>query len=126
VTVKNKIKDCGCEKDVFVCREHVHPTHTPTPWQLVTSGNGMGRILTDCDQECLGTGVTHEHSMQIAELGIKDAAFIVRAVNAHEEMLESLRECADILNGTQEAYDNEETKLALKDAYDAIAQAEGK
>lgn len=27
-TMKNKI-DCGCEKDVFACRAHAHPQHTP-------------------------------------------------------------------------------------------------
>lgn len=79
-------------------------THTPTPWTLDVRRNGVTYVLLDS----LGN--------EIAEILLRDdAKFIVRAVNAHEVMLEALKEARSVAQCSPEA-------LATINA--AIAQAE--
>ncbi len=81
--MKNKI-DCGCEKDVFACQTHVHPKHTPVPWRVAPDEPMIvetiaGKEIADC-------------SLRNASFpSVENAAFIVRAVNAHEELVKALQ-----------------------------------
>lgn len=99
--------------------------HTPTPWMLgkedsIQSANGDS-VLEYYDYEGLGF------------IDSKDAAFIVRAVNAHNELVESLKlswqqldlaaeELAD--RGAQQEAENC-TQRAME-ARAALAKAEGR
>lgn len=95
--MKNKI-DCGCEKDVFACRTHAH---TPTPWKAAIAPNvdkDRTYIMTESRKRIalmIRNGTQQEpipHSEADA-----NAAFIVRAVNCHEELLELAKWVADSL-----------------------------
>lgn len=60
--------------------------HTPTPWTFSPMGMIIARTVTDDDGDNLVLG-----SMNNPE----NAAFIVRAVNCYEELLEALRNFRD-------------------------------
>lgn len=82
--------DCGCEKDVFACREHAHP-HTPTPWKLSMMENwNLHGPFVNKESPCLGEIYSKS-----------DADYIVRAVNAHEELLETVKGVKNWLRSKQ-------------------------
>ena len=56
-------------------------THTPTPWTMMDFDHGTA-IIYDKEQTVVIPKLTNK----------ANAAFIVRAVNAHEEMLSALKE----------------------------------
>ncbi len=88
------------------------PQHTPTPWKA----NGLSIEDSNGDLiACLNTGdgIVRAH---------EDAAFIVRAVNAHDELLQALKDCVGELQFHAESLPDGEIERALK----AIAKAEGK
>ncbi len=76
------------------------PTHTPTPWKVSPPlGEGAIQIRSEKINE-YGNFIVAEipwrevtHHMQPAE-DKANAAFIVRAANAHEELLEALQRIA--------------------------------
>lgn len=80
--------DCGCEKDVFACREHAHPAHTPTPWKV----DGFGITSKVFNIATLDTTAKDmdDNQIGIGELSA-NAAFIVKACNVHEELIETLK-----------------------------------
>jgi hypothetical protein len=84
------------------------PAHTPTPW-----------TFDSCKTVRL---LSLDHKIEIGSLWLKteqaetDAAFIVRAVNSHEELLETLKAARRELNDSHR-YDYID---------EAIAKAEGK
>src|ERR1700682_5153340 len=72
------------------------PQHTPTPWSVATSikefvpktqGGGLKVRLLGNGFQRLGTMNASEDT----ELARANAAFIVRAVNSHEELLEAAK-----------------------------------
>jgi hypothetical protein len=67
--------------------------HTPTPWIL--SGN-MGAIYSMSPEASHG-GVA-DRVCRCGPEGLANAAFIVRACNCHEELLEALRGCLTALD----------------------------
>ena len=79
--------------------------HYPTPWFIDEDENG-DRIIVD----------SLEGGLIIArQPNEANAAFIVRAVNSHEELLEAMKNCLE--------YDNKEI---IKDTLrEAISRAEG-
>ncbi len=92
-----------------------HSDHTPTPWETDWSG----QIRQAGGEELF-----------IADFGPNEpnAAFIVRAVNSHEELLAAARKAFDVLREAsfvsgliESQYDD-----ALKSVGEAIAKAEGK
>lgn len=103
--MKTKI-DCGCEKDVFVCREHYKPHHTPPP----------------------DYGNFDEALMNAPEITQAQRENIVRAVNCHEEMLRLLKEFIK----DQDCYCQLDKSVGavgvcpIHEAIEAIAKAEGK
>lgn len=85
--------------------------HTPTPWVQVGGGIMAGHenpvTIADCDRYApLG-------------LGLANAAFIVQAVNAHEGLVEALREVAsqfdpaDYREGSMERRLGDKARAAL-------------
>lgn len=92
--------------------------HTPTPWQLQTSPDMRRPHLI------------HGQYGAIARVERKggDAAFIVRAVNAHDDLVAALRDLrttllADDMNGT---LSRASRKRAVGIVKDALAKAEGR
>lgn len=94
------------------------PSHTPTPWALnepikteIVSGYGSTDI-----------GVAQN-------LREADAAFIVRAVNSHEELVKALKDVLFVLKGQAEHgnfLDSSERDISLEGVVEqAIAKAEG-
>lgn len=63
--------------------------HTPTPWDYTDEVTGKGWLLLDADQP--------ENTPSMGTIHCEeDAAFIVRAVNAHDDLLEALQGCLEI------------------------------
>lgn len=86
--------------------------HTPTPWKWV---NGIG-IVQDEGDKMDGYLMNAKHPA--------NATFIVRACNAHQELVELLRTVEKFLRADT---DNEENIYTLKIMVrNAIAKAEGK
>ncbi len=59
------------------------PTHTPTPWKVKYNTDGEGSSIYDQDGNVFIGTTTMD----------KNAAFIVRAVNAYAPMVEALQAC---------------------------------
>lgn len=77
VDVEHMCGSNGCHPDCPACEK---PTHTPTPWELKGS-----YIVGD------GNTVLNLTGAMAGDDTDADAAFIVRAVNAHEDLLLSLK-----------------------------------
>ena len=60
--------------------------HTPTPWRL--------EVMTDIDKSGNYSRVRANKKLIGALMDTEDAAYIVRAVNAHEELLTLTRKIA--------------------------------
>ena len=56
------------------------PTHTPTPWRVVNE-----TIIVRLEYDGKDAAICDVRT------GAADAAFIVRAVNAHEELIETMK-----------------------------------
>ncbi len=104
-------------------------SHTPTPWHFEESSlNGVPKgesfwLANDTEEgnttaHLLLNKAGHKDDAQVRV----DAAFIVRAVNAHEEMLEALKGAMMIVKALSSDNDTHFVKLAEQ----AIAKAEGK
>jgi len=89
--------------------------HTPTPWRLDKQNPSLLR-------DAKGLYVA-----KISEELPADAAFIVRAVNAHEALLKALKACVASLQRDTEDFGHEVAHInyAIRDAEQAIARAEG-
>ncbi len=83
--------------------------HTPTPWTI----DARGSVTSEDKQNVIMIQPSFA-------LDFNDAAFIVRAVNSHEEMLSVLKEIKKIIH-LQDFYSE---FLSVVDK--AIAKAEGK
>lgn len=87
--------------------------HTPTPW-----GRAGIELIGNEGREMIGT----LHDTQ-AGISVKEnASFIVRAVNAHDELLHALRLAKALLEGQTE--ETEENVIELLS--EVLAKVEGK
>lgn len=104
------------------------PQHTPTPWHVTTSikefvpksqGGGLKVKLMANSESRIGT-----LNSENPELARANAAYIVKAVNAHEALLKACKAGASMLlrNTLQDAEDT----AVYNQMKQAIAQAEGK
>jgi hypothetical protein len=91
-------------------------THTPTPWAL--NLNWVGHVYDvagpDYQPICMVALDEHHHDVRLA-----NAAFIVKAVNAHEALVEALEDArleleAYELAATGEGYNNLAINFALE------------
>jgi hypothetical protein len=70
-------------------------THTPTPW-AISPGTDSPDIKSETGDYVVSTGWSGYGGEAIAgEMSEEDAAFIVKAVNAHDKLVEALREVSD-------------------------------
>jgi hypothetical protein len=91
------------------------PTHTPTPWKVEDK-----TTLADSAGHVIAITASREQSDLANEA---NAAFIVRAVNVHEELM---RVCVYALNELEHPHANPENKtLTIQDLKQALAKAEG-
>lgn len=103
--------DCGCEKDVFACGPHALPQHTPTPWTYENHEIwGASKNIAE---------IHESKSIFSAGEAQANAAFIVRAVNSHEDLLKAAKMALSCMSPD----DNDITAQSLRNA---IAKAEGK
>lgn len=89
--------------------------HTPTPWTIIDADSSWN----------LFGGSQHVAKIGKARNGLTDAAYIVRAVNAHEELLQFAKNVEAYLAGLGTSRDDAECVL-LNYAEQAIAKAERK
>lgn len=90
--------------------------HTPTPWCAVKYESGWALIGPTSDDKIARVEKTNGHA---------NAAFIVRAVNAHEELLAALKETLSELRWTSKNGQFPGMDGTIKIAKQAIAKAEG-
>lgn len=74
--------------------------HTPTPWDFAADSYGKVR---HSKKACVYASVKGEDGERIVNVAQRidswaDAAFIVRAVNAHEELIKAMRLVSEAMN----------------------------
>lgn len=82
--------------------------HTLGPYQIHNSHQGIGGTPVICDGEGRLLAELVGHPADRAE----DAAFVLRAINSHADLLAALRECADMLRWYHVGDDSEEGQKA--------------
>lgn len=105
--------------------------HTPTPWETYTGDGGTEHIAHEVDSHTLSIaeitqGMFAEQSKEVRKT---NAAFIVRAVNCHDEFLTAIKEALcwldpdcklDGENKTEDKSDRENMIIAL---YEVLEKA---
>lgn len=116
----NNYAPCNCGKNhgFHVIQENCSPhhNHTQTPWKIEESYVGARYMVRSAHSD--ETAMTRYR---------EDAAFIVRAVNSHEELINAMKEISIHIRGKcdHETQDECDDCIGLIVA-DAIAKAEGK
>jgi len=85
---KNFKMDSQGPRHIHECEDCKPKTHTPTPWHI--------KELTQDGYVVIGP-LKREGAALVLKENVQDAAFIVRAVNAHEKLIESLRIALQII-----------------------------
>ena len=139
--MKTKNGVCTSDGHTMICNSRAnrgadrdcHPkaTHTPTPWQLCNTRpdhpktDPDNRLLIVPNDPSLGASIAQMPYNGDDDLKIKsyaNAAFIVRAVNAHEELLAALKTAkAYMVPGDKTIY-----RVDIRTVEKAITKAEGK
>ncbi len=98
--------------------------HTATPWQLEERETDF--VLQDADGEFINYLTKSRHIDDlIDEEAEANAAFIVRACNAHDQLVKATRECLDQLEHEAKWGSNSEPlQDAINSARRALAKAE--
>lgn len=122
------------EDHAYCPKCHPQPQHTPTPWAAIDSVWKRADGLYECaivrpvtqTKLAMAFGRTEEEAKA-------NAAFIVRAVNAHEELVKELRRVAEDMNtlvDNDEHWNRAQMREVLfaiqSNATNALAKAEGK
>lgn len=108
------------------CKFHA-PQHTPTPWKLEGNLEISGPPEADIyDYRFIALADSQfdqkaDKTPEQEQTDRANAAFIVRAVNAHEELLEALKQLANISNRHSK---NSVVASIVEQAWKAIAKAE--
>jgi len=108
--------DALCEKCGGVCKNYPASSHTPTPWGWESLEN---RVRIEGNGYCVAI-MQKGMDRQTTEA---NAAFIVRAVNSHEELLDVMR---FIIEMNEKTGAERNMPVAIRLAKKAIAKAEGK
>lgn len=105
------------------------PTHTPTPWTVSQAElDQQARVIRyDADGISSHIAMVNENTLAPEHGGsaIANAAFIVRAVNAHEELVNLLKQAQGYIEDVQRDFALEDSGI-VSDLKEAIAKAEGK
>ncbi len=107
---KKLLEECAEQSAIHKARAMSRSQHTPTPWHDDLSTVHGPEIDAEYQEKQIVCSVINR----------ADAAFIVRAVNAHEELLETLKEALPYLS--KYGVPDHITNSAIL----AIAKAEGK
>lgn len=100
-----------------VVKESLTPQHTPTPWNLIGGMVGEGaQIIAHNDQ--------HQAIKVALNIRYEDAAFIVRSVNSHEELIATLLKLHP-KNSHASNVEHEDWDIESCEVCQAIANAEG-
>ena len=106
--------------------------HTPTPWKLkhkidptavsgITKSAGFDAVIANCGGWSSNTAdPDKQRNEQVA-----NAAFIVRACNAHEALVEALAFYVMIFGNTAASITRESAREAYESANSALALARG-
>lgn len=118
--------DAECDKCQGICKYVASkPKHTPTPWSMEDDNFSESRFIVS-DSNGYHIGIADmlpivkkwDHFVALDRETIKaNAAFIVRAVNSHEELLACLKSCRLTMNTAG---------MPVGHIDNAIASAEGK
>lgn len=127
---RNSHRTCGKLEHKMGCKCDLSPqhadassaSHTPTPWSLNLWTVGRVTIHSNAqgDMQVCEMSQVHGPGTQTA-----NAAFIVRAVNAHETLINTLSQCKGYFDMQMKHLPTEATKIMLNDIVQAIAKAEG-
>lgn len=103
------------------------PQHTPTPWYVsenTLNDESTKQTIWIDDMSGNAVFVLPKMGGRTYQAQMEDAAFIVRAVNCHEELVQSIKEMREYV---EEAYETKGPTLfnILNRAEKAIATAEG-
>ena len=103
------------------------PSHTPTPWRIYKEPmNPNPRLMAEASTLV----AVISQGKAFAKETEANAAYIVKAVNAHEEMVKALKDVLFVLKGQAERgnfLDSSERDISLEGVVEqAIAKAEGK
>ncbi len=109
--------DTNIDKSVNKFHQHKQPTHTPTPWSIENDSDFPKQKVIKAEKSRI-IAVIDDND----ETDRGNAEFIVRAVNAHEEMVYALKRACRCFDAMGLSTDLKAWKLARK----AIAKAEGK
>ncbi|MDD5534062.1 MAG: hypothetical protein PHC52_14820 [Syntrophales bacterium] len=100
-------------------------THTPTPWRDYVQGDGTGVIISTVEKDNYGRD--REIIVRVPLSGQpsrENAAFIVRAVNAHDALVDALGTLVASLSWEEKRSGT--TYHGYEMAKAALAKAEGK
>jgi len=102
--------------------------HTPTPWRC--EANSIHRITFNILGKVIEKGSGAKQDFCVAKFcKVKDAAFIVRAVNAHDALVEALeslfKHCAMVHNAWGDGDNTREANDAVAKARAALKLAKG-
>lgn len=104
--------------------------HTPTPWKVYRTPSGAIRGIGEAN----GDGILDHHGgfWRMGAEAEANAAFIVRAVNAHDDLIETLHEVAEFLDNQSDVEDGDygvprpnRAMQLLIEVRNAISKAEG-
>lgn len=103
-------------------KTETQPTHTPTPWRaIVPAGNFTKYTLVATE-----AGQPFRHGDEIADvMDEANAAFIVRAVNAHEDFIDACEKVIKVLR-LGIAIDSSDLDTMAELLETVVAKAEGK
>ena len=132
MTPKPAAHVCGLQdrhNDPCTCTtQGTGPAHTPTPWSIDKETINDPDVVIESKSGCFVAQVSSDADDTEAQA---NAAFIVRAVNAHEELLDNIRQAIRALEAglddTGECIGHVSTMdCVVDDLKQAIAKAEGK
>lgn len=106
---------------------NVEPQHTPTPWQLKNLEGSDLPFIVSTTQSSYAVADTGLGSVSSAEAWA-NAAFIVRAVNSHEALVEALQDVLDLAEDLDGDTQNLTVTMSIESwsrIEDLIAQAKG-
>src|SRR5690349_20377611 len=92
--------------------------HTPTPWKVLNEHDGIENLIVDQKER---ENICRVNGTQDLPLDQANAAFIVRAVNAHAVLLAIVKEIYADENDVTRRKHSDELRFRMEDA---IAKAE--
>ena len=102
-------------------------SHTPTPWSIEVSSS-EDELLVFSDESCVASvPIWHDEDDvdTLHDQSYANAAFIVRACNAHRDLVASLTLALEALNTARRFRVNDTDSYAIASAIEAALKAAG-